>query len=39
MTVLTPERAGVSLDALLASKEARAARQPDWLTPYQHPVN
>ena len=38
MTVLTPERAGVSLEALLASKEARAARQADWLTHYQHPV-
>lgn len=38
MTVLTPERAGVSLDALLASKEARAARQADWLARYQHPL-
>jgi len=38
MTIATPVRAGVSLDALLAAKENRAARQADWLTHYQHPV-
>lgn len=38
MTVMTPERAGVSLDALLAAKDSRAARQSDWLTHYNQPV-
>lgn len=38
MTIATPVRAGVSLDALLAAKERRAARQADWLTHYQQPV-
>ncbi|MWT69396.1 citrate lyase holo-[acyl-carrier protein] synthase, partial [Escherichia coli] len=32
MTTATPVRTGVSLDALLAAKERRAARQADWLT-------
>lgn len=38
METLTPAREGVSLDALLAAKESRAARQTDWLTHYQQPV-
>ncbi len=38
MTTLTPAQAGVSLDALLAAKERRAAQQADWLTHYQQPV-
>ncbi|MCL6742509.1 citrate lyase holo-[acyl-carrier protein] synthase [Kosakonia sp. R1.Fl] len=38
MTTLTPVRAGVSLEALLAAKDSRAARQADWLTHYQQPV-
>ena len=38
MSTLTPVRAGVSLDALLAAKERRAARQADWLARYQQPV-
>ena len=38
MTIATPVRAGVSLDALLAAKERRAARQADWLKHYQQPV-
>lgn len=38
MTLLTPVRAGVSLEALLTAKENRAARQADWLTHYHHPV-
>ncbi len=29
MTTMTPERTGVSLEALLAAKENRAARQAD----------
>ncbi|AMO47218.1 holo-ACP synthase [Kosakonia oryzendophytica] len=38
MTTLTPVRAGVSLEALLAAKDSRAARQADWLAHYQQPV-
>ncbi|ERK05331.1 Apo-citrate lyase phosphoribosyl-dephospho-CoA transferase [Pantoea sp. AS-PWVM4] len=38
MTMMTPVQAGVSLTALLAAKEARAARQADWLTRYQQPI-
>lgn len=38
MTVMTPEQAGVTLDALLTAKERRAARQADWLGHYQQPV-
>ena len=38
MTTMTPVKMGVSLDALLAAKESRAARQADWLTHYQQPV-
>jgi holo-ACP synthase len=38
MTTATPVQAGVSLEALLAAKERRAARQADWLTHYQQPV-
>lgn len=38
MTTATPVRTGVSLDALLAAKERRAARQADWLTHHQQPV-
>lgn len=38
MTIATPVCAGVSLDALLAAKEHRAARQADWLTHYLQPV-
>jgi hypothetical protein len=30
--ITTPVRAGVSLEALLAAKERRAARQADWLS-------
>ena len=38
MTTMTPERAGVSLEALLAAKENRAARQAEWLRHYQQPI-
>lgn len=38
MTTMTPERAGVSLEALLAAKEKRAARQAEWLRHYQQPI-
>ena len=38
MTTMTPERVGVSLEALLAAKEKRAARQGDWLRHYQQPI-
>ncbi|MCR1316595.1 citrate lyase holo-[acyl-carrier protein] synthase [Enterobacter soli] len=38
MTTATPVQAGVSLEALLAAKERRAARQADWLAHYQQPV-
>ena len=38
MSVDTPAPAGVSIDALLAAKEQRAARQADWLAHYQQPV-
>ncbi len=38
MTTMTPVRTGVSLEALLAAKENRAARQADWLTHYQQPI-
>lgn len=38
MGMLTPEKAGVSLEALLAAKDNRAARQADWLARYQQPV-
>lgn len=38
MSVDTPARAGVSIDALLAAKEQRAARRADWLAHYQQPV-
>ncbi len=38
MTTVTPVQAGVSLEALLAAKESRAARQADWLTHYQQPI-
>ncbi|MBK0080730.1 MULTISPECIES: citrate lyase holo-[acyl-carrier protein] synthase [Kosakonia] len=38
MTTMTPERTGVSLEALLAAKENRAARQADWLRHYQQPI-
>ena len=31
MSVDTPAQAGVSIEALLAAKEQRAARQADWL--------
>ncbi|MGG2143106.1 citrate lyase holo-[acyl-carrier protein] synthase [Symbiopectobacterium sp. RP] len=35
METMTPVCEGVSLDALLAAKERRAARQTDWLQHYQ----
>lgn len=38
MELDTLERTGVSLHALLAAKEERAARQADWLTHYHQPV-
>ncbi|WP_434638767.1 citrate lyase holo-[acyl-carrier protein] synthase [Klebsiella sp. I138] len=38
MNTAMPAQAGVSLDALLAAKERRAARQADWLRRYQQPV-
>lgn len=38
MSTLTPEHPGVSLQALLAAKERRAARQADWLAQYQQPI-
>ncbi|HDS2274720.1 TPA: citrate lyase holo-[acyl-carrier protein] synthase [Klebsiella pneumoniae subsp. pneumoniae] len=38
MSVDTPAQAGVSIEALLAAKEQRAARQADWLAHYQQPV-
>lgn len=38
MTTMTPERAGVSLEALLLAKENRAARQAEWLRHYQQPI-
>lgn len=38
MTVLTPVRPEVDLNALLTAKENRAARQSDWLTRYHNPV-
>lgn len=38
MAMATPAIAGVSLDALLAAKERRAARQADWLEHYQQPI-
>lgn len=38
MTTLTSVRAGVSLEALLAAKDSRAARQADWLARYQKPI-
>jgi len=38
MTTMTPERTGVSLEALLAAKEKRAARQAEWLRHYQQPI-
>ena len=38
MTTATPVQTGVSLEALLAAKESRAARQADWLTHYQQPI-
>jgi len=38
MTTMAPERAGVSLEALLAAKENRAARQAEWLRHYQQPI-
>ena len=38
MSVDTPAQAGVSIDALLAAKEQRAARQADWLAHYRRPV-
>ena len=39
MSVDTPRPGeGVSIDALLAAKEQRAARQADWLAHYQRPV-
>lgn len=38
MTTMTPERTGVSLEALLAAKENRAARQAEWLRHYQQPI-
>lgn len=38
MTTMTPERTGVSLEALLAAKENRAARQADWLRHYHQPI-
>ncbi|BBR57476.1 MULTISPECIES: citrate lyase holo-[acyl-carrier protein] synthase [unclassified Klebsiella] len=38
MTTATPVSPGVSLEALLAAKESRAARQADWLTHYGQPV-
>ena len=38
MTTATPVEAGVSLEAWLAAKECRAARQADWLRRYQQPI-
>ena len=38
MTTVTPVEAGVSLEAWLAAKECRAARQADWLRRYQQPI-
>lgn len=38
MEMLSPADAGVSLAALLAARECRAARQADWLQHYQHPI-
>lgn len=38
MDIATPAQAGVSLEALLAAKERRAARQADWLAHYQQPI-
>lgn len=38
MTTATPVQTGVSLEALLAAKESRAARQADWLTHYKQPI-
>ena len=38
MSVDTLAREGVSMEALLAAKEQRAARQADWLAHYQQPV-
>ena len=38
MSVDTLAREGVSMEALLAAKEQRAARQADWLAHYQRPV-
>nr|WP_318383984.1 citrate lyase holo-[acyl-carrier protein] synthase [uncultured Enterobacter sp.] len=38
MTTLTPAWPGVSLDALLAAKDRRAARQADWLAQHQQPI-
>lgn len=38
MTTLTSVKTGVSLEALLAAKDNRAARQADWLARYQQPI-
>lgn len=38
MNTATPVAAGVSLEAWLAAKECRAARQADWLKCYQQPI-
>lgn len=38
MTLATPVKTGVSLDALLSAKDNRAARQADWLTHYRKTV-
>lgn len=38
MSVDTLAREGVSMEALLAAKEQRAARRADWLAHYQRPV-
>ncbi len=38
MSVDTLAREGVSMEALLAAKEQRAARQADWLAHYQRPL-
>ncbi|MEY8709778.1 citrate lyase holo-[acyl-carrier protein] synthase [Mangrovibacter phragmitis] len=38
MTIATPVKAGVSLDALLSARDNRAERQTGWLTHYRRTV-
>lgn len=38
MTITLSGREGVSMAAVLAAKECRAARQANWMAHYQHPV-